>query len=141
MTAALLIDQKWAVLLQVCSALQLPALGPQLRFCCRQFLLCVQVASVCDTFCSLGSCHGCLPPPLPCSSMQGPPMAPRATWECMCIDGDRPQHKSHVTALVAETGGSVHQSSPTCPKCHLQNQQHISWGAIEPQNHSGWKAL
>jgi len=37
------------VLLHVCSALQLPALSPQLWFCCRQFSLCVQVASVCDT--------------------------------------------------------------------------------------------
>lgn len=48
-SAGLLIDQRLAVLLHVCSALQLPALSPQLWFCCRQFSLCVQVASVCDT--------------------------------------------------------------------------------------------
>lgn len=47
--SGLLIDQRLAVLLHVCSALQLPALSPQLWFCCRQFSLCVQVASVCDT--------------------------------------------------------------------------------------------
>lgn len=48
-SAGLQIDQRLAVLLHVCSALQLPALSPQLWFCCRQFSLCVQVASVCDT--------------------------------------------------------------------------------------------